>query len=460
MASKVCLHAAVLSLPMTLARPSAAQDCLAGRPTDPAAGWSYGSAEVASFADPGGKVRVWYTPEGAHAPPDTQPDVAELVSQVADDALTFFETELGYRAPVGDGDYAVCDVEGADERLDIYLFDFGSADGTIGLDRCSGGVCSGFVILENDFDAGGYATLDEGVRSVLPHEIFHLVQAAYAESLETWWSEGTAQWATKQLYPELTDLERFLPVFFENTDRPIDLPPAGAAQAFSYATAIFPTFLEEAFEPELVREVFEASSAGAASTAAALDDALARHDSTLAEAFPEFAVWNSATGDAAGNGGYRDAAAYPGVTASNLPATETVTQTETLAGLSAHYYAIAASAARRWELEADPEALGGWFVPSDDGALDVTRSARLPLVTDGPGMLVVAGLRASRRDTAYELTGRPQQDEPGADGGTCALRGRAARNTRVSTLAMFLIFAVACVLRRSQRLISKGNDSW
>lgn len=72
-------------------------------------------------------------------------------------------------------------------------------------------------------------------------------------------------------------------------------------------------------------------------------------------------------------------------------------------------------------------------MPSDDGALDVAASAPLPLVTD-------ASAGASRRDATYELTGRPQCDEMGAEGGTCAVTGRDARNTPASPLAVFLGF--------------------
>lgn len=392
--------------------PALGQECARERPTDTGASFGYGGQPAESYAADAGRFRVWYTSVGVHAPPgggeDSSgvPGSVRLVAEVAEQAATFFEQTLGYRAPLGDGDYPACASNGGDGLLDVYLFDFAAADGTLGLDVCtqhdSVSTCSGFVILDSDFAAGAYATFEEGVKTVMPHELFHLVQAAYAAGIETWWSEATAQWATQLLYPELRDLESFLPAYFGDTDRPIDLPPMGAAQAFSYATAILPVYLGEAFEPSLVREVFDTLGAGAPSALDALEQTLAALGSELGSVFSEFAVFNSATGDLAGGAGYVHRERYPEVTLEPF-GPEPGELNAALAGLSARYYRVEPTVPLELKLDADSERLAALFVPLVDGKSEIDAAESLPVSIDVPGVVVVVGLQTSKRDAEYTL---------------------------------------------------------
>jgi hypothetical protein len=383
--------------------------CLALRPTDVAADWSYAGAQATSIATAQGNVRVWFATEGPHAPLGVSsaepPEAALLAGAAAESALLRYDA-LGFRRPVSDGAGSPCADNGGDARLDIYLFDFkSSADGTVVRESCSEitpQTCAGFALVENDFASGSYANATEAYRTVVPHELFHLVQSAYALNDETWWAEGTAQWATKRLFPELTDLESFLPAFFKQPERPLDFPAGGAAASISYGAAIWPTFLSERFDPDVPRDVFEQLTD---SVLSATEAALADREASLADAFAEFARWNSATGARATSGnGYADAASYPQVVLEPLSEDVPSSLSGKLAGLSARYFSLAADGARRSvALKGNLQRVGAWFLPLAEGRPDLSAAEPLPFVFEGPGIVVVTGRATDHRDVAFSL---------------------------------------------------------
>ncbi|HWL66546.1 MAG TPA: LamG-like jellyroll fold domain-containing protein [Actinomycetota bacterium] len=109
------------------------------------------------------------------------------------------------------------------------------------------------------------------------HELFHAFQFQYVSGAEhlanfdpnTWWLEGTAEWAAHQAASPISDPEearddndnyaRHLPVFFD--------APEGRLTTSSlysigrpYGTFIFSEFLEERFDVSIVRRVWEEMS--------------------------------------------------------------------------------------------------------------------------------------------------------------------------------------------------------
>jgi MYXO-CTERM domain-containing protein len=262
---------------------------------------------VELFDSPGGGFRVHFTRDGAHAVPDTDadssgiPDFVEEVAGVYDDVLAFYTNELGFRPPLGDGDIAD---NGGDARFDVYLVDFGgSADGNFAQDACDGETCAGFMIQENDYVGYGYPSTLYANRVLGSHELFHAVQAAYDVGQGSVLAEGTAVWATEQWDPTLGDFEGFIYGYFENTDRPIDEPLPGPADPFSYGSAIFFQFLEEAYGVGTVRSLIERCEDGAGGVADpywldVLGPMLeADKGVTFDTAFAEFARWNLFTDD-------------------------------------------------------------------------------------------------------------------------------------------------------------------
>ncbi len=449
---------ALVSLSVLLAatpatRPAFAQVCASARP-------SYGSAETAFYDSPSGLARVHYALSGSHAPPSTStedpavPDAVLVAAQAAEDALATYAA-LGYEAPLTDGD-SPCSDNGGSDALDVYLLHFSAADGQAQRDHCQAGTpqhCAGFVLVENDFRGGGYASTAEGLRTVVPHEVFHLVQNAYDADVERWWAEGSAQWAAKQVYPDLRDLERFLPAYFEVPWRPLSVPPPGIITNFLYATAIWPTFLHERFDADIVREVFEQLD-GVQQALPAADAVLRARGSTLADEFLQFAAYNAATGARAPElGGYVGARDYPEVPLAELT---NGSVTDAASGLGAFYYAVPASSSEL-RLEADPERVQALLLPLEDGKANLRAAIPLPARVDGEAILVVAARSVSRTNAVFTI----MPSAPAAEGGGgpessgCALRP--ARSSRPLSLGASLLSLLGGLGRRRSALRRKDR---
>jgi hypothetical protein len=447
-----------------------AQICANARPTEPggAAGIGYGAAEVGYYDSPGGRARVHYALAGVNAPPPAStlvsdvPDAIVVAAEAADDALKLY-LELGYSAPLGDGD-SPCADNGGSEALDVYVLNFAAADGQALYDHCKAGsprVCAGFVLVENDYRGGGYADAAEGMRTVVPHELFHLVQDAYDSDLERWWAEGSAQWAAKHVYPELGDLERFLPAYFESPWRPLNVPPTGVVASFLYATAIWPVFLEQQYGSELPRRVYEQLGGGEANVLDATDVVLKAEGSDLPSAFAKFALLNAATGSRAPrSGGYDDAADYPeALITEELEVESGDSLEDIMSGFGTFYYQLHAESPVELELDADPARVTATLLPLVQGRAELDAAEPLPAKLDGDAIVVVTGQSQARTDAPFTLhvQGLPSG---GSDGGgdatkssSCAL-GRPAGHSGLAT-SVWLGIVVSLVLRsrsrRSQR---------
>jgi hypothetical protein len=258
--------------------------------------------------------------------------------------------------------------------------------------------------------------------------VFHLVQYAYSTTSEVWWSEGTAQWAAKQVFPQLHDLEAFLPAFFQHTDRPLDFPPGGAAASFSYGAAIWPVFLTERFDASVVRGVFEALADGASGALDATETTLQREGSALEPAFAEFASWNAATEARADESGYANAASYPAVRLDALPVVVPSNTAGTLAGLSARYFHFPEGDRRQLAVRADAARLRASFVPLVDGSARLDQGHDLPLETSAAGIVVLSGRATDHRDVPFtiridepsDIAGNPSNGDVGSGGAAAA----------------------------------------
>lgn len=432
--------AASFSLVSAAAR---AEECPQLRPTDASAygGFVYGGA-AKSYATPGGGGRVWWTETGAHAPvltttrADGVPDSVATVGEVLDEAIAKYAS-MGFKAPVGDGAYPACADNGGDGRVDVYLIAFTGGDGVTVQERCAavGGAtqCPGFLMVERKFVARGYSSQLEGAQTVVPHELFHLIQNAYDADMDRWWAEGTAQFATKQLYPSLLDLERNLPAYFSEIQRPIDSPPAGAAAGFLYGTAIWPVFLAQHDGEDVVKKILTAQGAGA-DVFAATDSVLGGMGASLADEYGLFAAWNAGTGKRTGTGGYPDAAKYPTAALAPFPDGAPAEASGITAGFSARYLQLADPAARTLTLEADAARLGALVVPLENGKARVDKVAKLPATVAGDAIVVLAGRASKKTDVPWTLRASAPVD-PGADAGPTPTETDSGSGCAVATSA-------------------------
>jgi hypothetical protein len=351
---------------------------------------------------------------GTHAPaltstrPDGVPDTVAFAAETAEDVLTRY-AQMGFRKIPSD---AGCASNGGDDKLDIYLVRFAGADGST-VPECEGATCSSFLLVESTFDTKGYASAQEGFRTVVAHEIFHAIQNAYRPRSEPFWAEGTAQWGMKTLFPDLEDFERHLPAFFSDNGRSLDASPSGVTAGFLYGSAVWPLFLSLAYGPDTIREIFELEAEGQAPLPAT-DAVLAKKGSSLAQAFPMFAAWNAATGKLPSTGGYPDAAKYPGINIEKLSeGVEGITS-----GLS--YFAYRGKLEDKWEiaLETDATRNAGVVVPIEDGVARIDRAKRLPADAEGEVLVVVAGVTTKKTDAKYVILFQEPGTSSTTPGGT------------------------------------------
>jgi hypothetical protein len=408
------------SLLLGLVPSQASAECIDVRPTGDTHPYAYGTI-VESFAVD--NIRVHYSREGrnavrlASARVDLVPDdVVAIATQTA--AASTYYASLGYRPPVAERADAPCILPGGDDKTDIYLVAFASADGQMVRDNCRTGACSSYILAEARLDLR-YPSFEEGVARVLPHELFHVTQNAYASNLSGFFLEGTAQWASAKATKSDTDLRAFPPSFFRETNRALDVPPPGATASYIYGAAIWAVFLDEAYGQDLVREWLEAHTAGR-TTLAAGAEAMRARGLTIKDVFAKFGLYNLATGKRASTGsGYAKAASYPEVVVAKLALDDTGSRTvdDLTSGFATRYYELPTSnVALQVTTQSDDAASTLMLVPKTsegkpalDRAIVLSSNTAYPLPAEG-GYLVASGARESKRDATYRLDIGPKPD--------------------------------------------------
>jgi len=399
-------------------------------------------ASEATFGKPQGKLLIHYATSGADAVPladtdgDGTPDFVNQVATTGELGLDHF-LMLGFRRPLDDGTL------GGDGRIDIYLRDLNSADGNAGTDSCTGTHCIGYISAENDYAGYSYPSITEAIRSVVPHEIFHLVQNAYASTQPATWTEGSAVWAVENLFGAgNSDFERFLPSFITRSYRPFERPVAGFGDAYPYGAALWAYFLEHRFGVGAVVAAWAACEQAQFLDAA--NAALTPLGADIDAAWVEFTRWNLFTGARAKLGLYPDAAGWPAVPLEAPIETGGMVYVE---GLSARYVPITVASRSRVTL-APPGGLriAGWLVADGQGLadgveLEAEKATLTATIDAGTYTLVVTGLSRGSIVTAVGLTIDEPPDPPDHDGG-CA-SGPAPRAT-----ALWLVAALAWCRRR------------
>jgi hypothetical protein len=444
----VCL---VASLAVALISPNARAQCV-GRPTDPggAGGYNYDTAaQVLSFATP--KAKVFYATSGINAPvltssrTDGVPDTVALAGQVAEDALNSY-AQMGYRPPLDD---TGCPSNGGDARTDIYLVKFAGADGMAVSEGCTGHACASYVLCDATFVGHGYADATEAFRTVVTHELFHVIQNAYDASLDRFWAEGTAQWAMKTLHPELMDFERHLPGFFNLSSRSIDAPPGSIVSDYLYGAAIWPAFLATRYDSTLIRAVFEHEADGTESLAA-VDAALkAAHSSSLSVEFPLFVAWNACTGSRAGVGGYPNAATYPSI---SPPPQELAGMVQAVTTAYSNFtYHVTAAAPSQVTIATDATRNGALYLPLEAGACQLDKTSPLPASISGDGLVIVSGIDGVKTNAPFTVS---VSGSPSGGGSGCAILAIEPAPTGIQGAAALLFAAIAGLRRWAEHVTS------
>lgn len=282
------------------ARPFAVRPCEAG---DVFVGRDWKSEDSTFF-------RVWYL----H---NRFPADVELARKVAVAATTARSTltGIGLRSPVSDAvDQAAAACNGGDGRIDIFLMPgedvsvsgvYGVADRSVRDETPR----SGFMMLNRD-NIGRAATPTECagadclLNGTVAHEFMHLVQAAYAYSIEVnmvWLLEATADWAINQVFPSNNFEHLQVPAFADNVQQPLWWPnKSGSDDGKMYGAWMFLEYLtRQAGSPDVVRRIFEEQERP--TNAHALQSLDAAVGGALDSFWKDFAykLWNDPAVDAA-----------------------------------------------------------------------------------------------------------------------------------------------------------------
>jgi len=466
----------------------------ADRPTDGTGLFAFDSADELSYVDgPEGRVRVHFSVSGpnetrlADSDADGLPDFPVLVAETAEAVLDFYE-ESGFRVPLRESDLGLPPLGGSD-AFDFYLVDFGgSADGNFALDACVGSVCSGHMIMENDFAGYGYPSLSVATSILTSHELFHAVQAAYNAGQPSWMSEGTAMWAEWMFDPGVRDFLYVADAYLEDAGRSIDRPPAGVATAFTYGTGLFFGFLSEALDPgtavDLQEEMEGRTEEEAVDAIAAVIEGWGE---TLPDTWTRFVEWNLGTGDRGGGiESYSFASSLDGPVFEAVTDGPMVEDDNRFYPLAATYYRFVHEGGElSFATPDDPSGIRFALYPvtdgSEDGPLDPavarwapTEAGEVGLGDLPPGGYVLLGtypepaaqsqkielclgpadaVQACLSDAAPSDTGVPGGEQPGAGGdgekeGGCSVVG--THTAPVGGLAIVLI----SVLRRRRTAIA------
>ncbi len=402
-----------------------------------------------TYGEPAGQVLVHYATSGPDA---ATPAFAQQVAQVAEAALAHY-IAIGFRRPLPDG------ADGGDSRIDIYLQDLQSADGNVTADRCSGGTCVGHAVAENDFVGYAYPTLTEAITSVIPHELFHLVQYAYSDDQPAVWNEGSAVWAVENFYGDANrDFERFLPGFLPKQFRPFERASGGFGDSYIYGAGLWGHFLARRHDESVMVSAWAQSAT--AQNLDAVAAALAERDDTLDEAWAAFTRANWFTGPRHAGGLYGpNALGWPQVSQEPFIDAAGAVYIE---GFSARYVPIRVSAAEQQITVTPPAGLriAAWIVAADGAYADGIELASQDTVLAAPTppgdyTLVVTGLTRNTLATEVAVTLTELPEEPSDGDGTLdgdESGGCAASRPRGSLLVLLALLR----RRRSARLRRRG----
>ena len=254
-----------------------------------------------------GAVRVHFAVEGPSTTwlddedGDGEPDFPLYALETAEDSLLLYAA-LGLLPLSPESDFGL-DAGGTD-AIDVYMPAFQQgADGAWRSDACDSTHCAGHLLIDHRFE--NYFDPYFGLETVVPHELFHGIQAAYSPDWPVWFSEGTATWSERQYVEDSADFMGFAQRYLDDYTRPIDRPPAGPVPSFAYGSALFFDFLTLRHDPELMTELLELASVDVqadpgADLLAAVDATLALRDDSLEEAWVDFTRYNLAVGARAG----------------------------------------------------------------------------------------------------------------------------------------------------------------
>lgn len=322
-AATLILRDLVLRLGQLTPGQRAAARTILARPTDGNAdpmGDGYAVAEEAPVCTEHGCIHYVASTDDAPDPTDVDPangapDFVDRASETLEEVWAAEVVAHRYRAPKSDETSVN---NGGDGRIDVYLANLGD-DGLYGYcttDDPNAEAGSGYGY----YDFSAYCVVDDdyaefpppsngvrGLRVTMAHEFFHAVQFAYDAAEDAWFMESTAAWMEDEVYDRIDDNRQYLPYGPLGRPRiPLDLNRGFAV----YGSWIWPRFLSETADPDIVRRAWKRADASPKGSDAyslqAYAGAISSYDGRFRWVFADFGMYNAVPAAL-----YEEGRAYP-----------------------------------------------------------------------------------------------------------------------------------------------------
>ncbi len=217
--------------------------------------------------------------------------------------------------------------------------------------------------------------------------------------------------------------------------------------------------MSQRYGDDIVRTILEQEAQQGDTAIAATDAVLSALQSSIADEFPLFAAWNSATGARAATGGYVNAADYPEVSVSELASEGAKAITS---GLASFYYHARVTTPTRLTLDTDNARNRGQLVPFADGLPRLDHLTPLPADLNGRRHRGRERRHDSKKDAPFMLSlSAPSAAQANSteDASGCSL-GRAARTTRLpEPFALFVaLFVATCFRANRARRVRRASS--
>jgi hypothetical protein len=235
------------------------------------------------------------------------PDYVDSVKSVMTTVWAKEVNQLGYHAPLADGNSGSHHGGNPNNKIDIYLQDVGRF-GFYGYctsddprySRQSN--VSGYCVFDDDFSARQFPATHgvAALKVTAAHEFNHAIQFSYDVREDRWLLEATATNMEATVYRTIHDNYQYFPsspLSKSKPWRPIDLfQTSGTNQ---YGVWIFFHFLCQRYGScDIVREIWEDAAAtpgtkhGLLYSTQAVEEAISNHGDTFADVFRQFGVAN------------------------------------------------------------------------------------------------------------------------------------------------------------------------
>ncbi|HEY9562447.1 MAG TPA: MXAN_6640 family putative metalloprotease [Nocardioides sp.] len=237
---------------------------------------------------------VHWAASGHHRPDLTDenvngvPDQVERVAQEAEVVWTKEIDGLGFLPPLSDGTRGNLAPEDRSGLIDVYLGDTG-AQGIYGYAETEGwgSRLSGFLVIDDDFEDFATPPLDS-MKVTLAHEFLHLSQFSTDVTEDQWLMEGTATWIEEQIHDDINDNRQYLSMCSLRVQQmPLDHPDGW------YGNWIFFEHLTKSYGAGIVQEIWHEARSTRVYSFQAIQAALAKHGSCLADDLSRFAGSNT-----------------------------------------------------------------------------------------------------------------------------------------------------------------------